>query len=312
MPGLRRTGQGVHHRRLSAPIQSRNRRPPVLDGSCLRACSGSRFGGLPSTLLSGCRFSFQAKQMSHSPSAHLTLRFHGDLRNLLKGVERGAGAIDYPLNRKASLKDIIESLGVPHTEIGCIKDAAKELSFACIPVGGMLLDIYAASADFPPTVATVLRPEPLEALRFMVDSNVSRLTGLLRMAGFDALPVPTGSKRSVAEAAAVSGRILLTRDKELLQHRCVVYGRLLRSQKPHEQLAEVSNHYQLAPLKSPFSRCMRCNGLLESIDKESILGRLEPLTKKYYSAFKQCPLCEQIYWSGSHHQNMIKILESIF
>jgi hypothetical protein len=249
--------------------------------------------------------------MSHSPTANLFLRFHGDIRNLLKGAGRGAVTIDYPLTRRASLKDIIESLGVPHTEIGCIKDGPKQLSFGCLPVGGEHFDIYDASADFPPTVATVLRPEPLDGFRFMVDINVSRLTGLLRMIGFDALPVPTGPKRRVAEKAATTGRILLTRDKELLQHRCVVYGRLLRSQKPREQLMEVSNLYQLALLMAPFSRCMRCNGLLEPIAKETVLARLEPLTKKYYTVFKQCALCEQLYWSGSHHRSMTKILESI-
>lgn len=245
---------------------------------------------------------------------HLKLHFHGDLKELLKKADAQRDFVSYPLTRKASIKDIIESMGIPHTEVGGIRTETGEFDFSFVPRDEMLLEIHPLSQRQPPTQPTVLRPDPIPSYRFMVDINVSRLAALLRMAGFDTESVrelpKLDTKQAIAAAASEQGRILLSRDRELMKLRSVMHGRLLRSQIPYRQLQEIVNLYRLLPLAEPFSRCMKCNHLLVPVPKETILSRLEPLTKKYYTIFSQCSHCETIYWRGSHYERMLEILKT--
>jgi len=245
----------------------------------------------------------------------LRLAIHGDIRDLLQRKFRQDSVIDYALSRSASIKDIIEAMGIPHTEIGSIEKGADQLDFSYIPVPGDHLDIHAPAAGSGPTEATVLRPLPLASCRFLVDINVARLARLLRMAGIDTESVLDAAdlncKRDIAEASAASGRILLSRDKELLKHREVTFGRLVRTQDSSSQLSEIINFYNLQSEVSPFSRCLKCNDILAPVAKQSVVHRLEPLTKRYYHSFKRCTSCSSIYWRGSHHQRMRDLLEPI-
>jgi hypothetical protein len=251
--------------------------------------------------------------MAPDQSPPLQLRFYGDLGALLKHPARLRETVLYPLARRASIKDIIESLGIPHTEIGRLQSAGGEVGFSFLPAPGDRVDVHPVGGDLLPTAATVLRPEPLRAYRFLVDVNVSRLASLLRMAGFDAASVREQSnltsRSAVASAARQQERILVSRDRELLKLRTVIHGRLIRNQDPTRQLHEVVTVYRLQLLARPFSRCMKCNRPLAPVAKEAILSRLEPLTKKYYSVFSRCPQCENIYWQGSHYERMLKILD---
>jgi len=246
--------------------------------------------------------------------APLQLRFRGDLSALLRITDAHGEIVSYPITRNASIKDIIESLGIPHTEVGSMQAADGEVDFSFIPQAGDRLEILPISADSPPIRPTTLRPDPVQSYRFLVDINVSRLASLLRMAGFDSESVqqlgPLDSKRAVAAAAPKQDRILLSRDRELLKFRAVMHGRLIRNQNPYLQLQEIVNLYRLQRLAKPFSRCMTCNHLLVPVEKATILPRLEPLTKKYYSVFSQCSHCGNIYWQGSHYERMREILKT--
>jgi uncharacterized protein with PIN domain len=104
---------------------------------------------------------------------------------------------------------------------------------------------------------------------------------------------------------------LLTRDRRLMMYAAVQHGYYLRSQNPLEQTVEVVRRFDLGSIFSPFSRCLRCNALLEPIEKERVIGQLEPLTKIYYNEFRRCTGCRQVYWSGSHFTKLQKRLEQI-
>ena len=253
--------------------------------------------------------------MSAGEKDHLLLTFHGEIRCLLYYKFRQDPVVRYPLSRSASIKDIIEALGIPHTEIGSIEKNLAQLDFSYIPRPGDHLDISPIAPGAGAAESSVLRPRPPQPYCFMVDINVARLTGLLRMAGFDTLSVlditELKSKRDIAETSSSLGRILLSRDKELLKHREVTFGRLVRSQDSESQLYEIIDLYNLKNKLLPFSRCMKCNGTLVEVTKQSVLELLEPLTKKYYHSFKRCGSCSSIYWRGSHHQKMLKLLEPI-
>lgn len=248
-------------------------------------------------------------------SDDLLLTLHGDLPGLLLRQHRPHTEIRYPLSRQASIKDILEAVGIPHTEIGAIEKHTQQLDFSHLPEPGEKFDIYPVPAGAAALQPSLLRPDPPAEIRFLVDINVARLAGLLRMAGFDTVSVREAEevpgKREIALLGTRSGRIILSRDKELLKHREVTFGRLVRNQDPARQLYEIVDFYGIHSNLAPFSRCLRCNGLLEPVDKQRVMDQLEPLTKKYYYSFRRCGSCSQVYWKGSHHERMVALLEPI-
>ncbi len=239
----------------------------------------------------------------------LYLIFHGNTRDLVR-LPLQEGMVQYPLNRRAAIKDIIEAAGVPHTEVGRIVWAGRDLTFHCIPVGGEQIHLYPFTNTISVTRATVLRPEPFAGLKFLVDTNAAKLARNLRMAGIDAASVPAAGNLDIARLAILEERIVLTRNRELLKVRTITFGQLLRSENPLQQLAEVVQRYNLQSRIRPFSRCLHCNAVLRPVAKEQIIDRLEPLTKKYYNDFKQCEMCTKIYWRGSHHERMAGMIRT--
>jgi uncharacterized protein with PIN domain len=115
----------------------------------------------------------------------------------------------------------------------------------------------------------------------------------------------------LVEIASSKNRALLTRDRRLLMYAAVKHGYYLRSQDPLEQTIEVLRRFDLGSTLWPFSRCLRCNALLEPAEKEKVIGQLEPLTKIYYDDFRRCSGCAQVYWSGSHFTKLQKRIEQI-
>ncbi len=198
---------------------------------------------------------------------------------------------------------------MPHTEIARLYVNGQETDFGHIARPHDAVAVEPVSAPFDVFTPTMLRPEPLRAIRFVVDVNVGKLATLLRMAGFNTAYQNHLRDRELAEIARREKRILLTKDTNLLKRKSVVFGHLVRAVRPKEQLAEVIELFDLADKVRPLSRCLRCNLALVPVEKKAILHRLEPLTRKYYDAFHQCPGCQKIYWAGSHKDRMQDYLQ---
>src|SRR5690606_467306 len=115
----------------------------------------------------------------------------------------------------------------------------------------------------------------------------------------------------VARLAHEEGRIVLTRDRALLQHKIITHGYFVRADGPREQVREVLARLQLQGAVRPFTRCLRCNGVLEDVAKEAVLDRLEPKTRLYYERFRRCSGCGQAYWRGSHFRRMERLCEEL-
>ncbi len=195
-----------------------------------------------------------------------------------------------------SIKHLIESLGIPHTEIGLLQVNGHEQGLDHITQDGDRIQVQAAGNGCP--------VEP----RFLLDGHLGRLAAYLRMLGFDSLYRIDYEDEELAELAHHENRILLTRDRRLLMRKVVGYGYCLRSLSPHEQLLECVRRFDLADKITPFHRCLRCNHILEPVNKDKILDRLEPLTKKYFDDFRICPACDQVYWKGSHYERMQELI----
>lgn len=237
--------------------------------------------------------------------------FHDDLPALLRPQWRPEKRLVFPADRPASVKDVIESYGLPHTEIGRIDCNGQQVGFSFPVEDNQTFDIYGVDKPWKVTSPTLLRPDPLQDIAFIVDVNVGKLAKYLRMAGFDTLYDYRWDDKKIVDVLEHENRIVLSRDLGLLKRKLVVFGRYVRTENPVEQLVEIISLLNLTQQIEPFSRCLECNTVLEHVDKNTILHRLEPLTIKYYTSFCMCPSCDKIYWQGSHRDKMEKLLAII-
>ncbi len=212
----------------------------------------------------------------------------------------------YTLNRKASVKDIIESFGVPHTEVGHIFYNEIEIDFACIPDLTGSIHVHPITEPFDVLSSSFLRPHPMTQIKFVSDVNVIRLGRLLRLSGFDVKYTPDYSDKEIADIAQEEKRIVLTRDTALLKRKKIDFAKRIRADMPYDQLVETIRFFGLRNLMSFFSRCTACNAVLVKVKKEDILHLLEPKTKQYFDTFFQCPHCKNVFWRGSHYDNIKK------
>ena len=243
-----------------------------------------------------------------SGKEHLTIKFPEAFIFFNRRLQDNLQIV-YPICRRSSLKDIIESLGVPHTEIGAIEINGEDMEFGFVPRQSCRIVLYPIAFPFDVTLSSILRPDPLKKLRFIVDVNVGKLAVLLRMIGMNTAYNNEFTDSEIARKAESDGRVVLSKDIGLLKRKQIHYGRYVRAIHPDDQLKEIINFFGIQRKLFPFSRCVRCNTKLVPVDKKDVLNRLEPNTQKYFNHFKLCTTCNRIFWKGSHHESMEKRLK---
>jgi uncharacterized protein with PIN domain len=236
------------------------------------------------------------------------LRFHGDLIVFLRSRADDA-VIERPLAEKTSIKDIIESCGVPHPEVDLILVDEQTVGFNHTLATDTKVEVFPVESRG--TDRTEKRLQTIGIARFVTDGHLGGLTRNLRLLGFDVAYPKNADDRELLKVMARENRALLTRDRRLLMHGIVQHGYCPRSQNADEQTIEVVRRFDLSELIAPFARCLRCNAPLEEAAKADVIDKLEPLTKIYYEQFRRCPGCKQIYWSGSHFPKLQKRIEEI-
>jgi uncharacterized protein len=236
------------------------------------------------------------------------LCFHGDL-DVFLGSKASDAVIERRLAEKTSIKDIIESCGVPHPEVDLILVDEQTVGFDHTLASDTKVEVF--PVQHRDTDCTKKRLQMIGITRFVSDGHLGRLTRNLRLFGFDVAYRQNADDRQLLDVMVRENRALLTRDRRLLMHGIVQHGYWPRSQNADEQTIEVIRRFDLSELIAPFTRCLRCNAPLEEAAKADIIDKLEPLTKIYYDQFRRCPACKQIYWSGSHFPKLQKRIEEI-
>ncbi|HXW14482.1 MAG TPA: Mut7-C RNAse domain-containing protein [Terriglobia bacterium] len=233
-------------------------------------------------------------------------RFYAELNDFLPAENRGK-ELTRCFNVSGSVKDFVESFGVPHTEVDLVLANGNPVDFSYPVRDGDRVSVYPVFESLDITSISRVRTAPLRALRFLLDVHVGRLAAYLRMAGFDALYGNQASDTELAGIVAREGRVLLTRDRYLLMRTAVDRGYWIRSAEPKQQLLEVVKRFDLAGSMRPFTRCLACNAILEGASRESVLERLPPKVMDK-DVFHICPSCHRVYWEGSHHERMSHLL----
>jgi uncharacterized protein with PIN domain len=227
------------------------------------------------------------------------VRFHGELNDFLAPAKRNI-EFEYVTGATDTIKHVVESLGVPHTEFekvivnGEVRFSNDQLS------EGDRIQIF-------PYAEPILLTDP----RFVADGHLGRLAAYLRMLGFDTWYDRFADDVILASTASSEQRLLLTRDVGLLKRREVERGYCVRSDNPHTQLREVARRFALADRISPFRRCMNCNGHLYPVLTQEVEHLLPPHTRETKNEFSRCSQCGKVYWRGSHHARMLGWIEEL-
>jgi uncharacterized protein with PIN domain len=236
------------------------------------------------------------------------LKFHGDLDFFLGSRSHGRVA-ERTLNEKTSVKDVVESCGVPHPEVDLILVDGQPVNFHYALERDTDIDVY--PVRFTCTYSEKDRLQVRCIKRFVADGHLGKLTRTLRLLGFDVAYDRQAQDRQLLGVMESENRALLTRDRRLLMHAMVKAGYCPRSQNADEQTIEVIRRFDLFDSIAPFTRCLRCNAPLQEVAKADVIEKLEPLTKIYYNQFRRCTGCGQIYWAGSHFSKLQKRLDEI-
>ena len=198
--------------------------------------------------------------------------------------------------RAATLKNAIEALGIPHTEIGRIRVNGIAATRDRIVRAGDVVETF----PWPQSGAS---PDVV-VLHFIADAHLGALARFLRMLGFDTIHDNGLADAAIRELALAERRIVLTRDRELLKCREILVGAYVRALDPAQQLRQTVARFGLLPHLKPFSLCLRCNVRLAPVEKSEVIARLPETVAREHECFVRCPACERIYWPGSHFARM--------
>ncbi len=238
------------------------------------------------------------------------LRFYEELNEFLS-PERRKVRFEKQLLLPTTVKDLIQSCGVPHTEVDLILVNGNSVDFDYRVGDGDDVSVYPVFETLDISDVTRLQERPLRRLRFVADSHLGKLVRRLRLLGLDVTFDKHVRGRELIEQAVSQKRVLLTRNRQLLMANIVQRGYCVRSDQPDEQVVEVIRRFDLGNNLKPFSRCLRCNGLLKPVPKEDVLHRLPPMTRETYDKFFQCQNCRKIYWPGSHFEKLEQFVETV-
>jgi uncharacterized protein with PIN domain len=150
--------------------------------------------------------------------------------------------------------------------------------------------------------------------KFIVDRNVGKLARFLRLMGYDTRFFDGGDDSELVAIAKAEGRVILSRDTQIMKRRLITSGRiravLIQSDQPGEQIRQVIDTLNLDSRFRPFSLCLECNQPLVERAKEEVKELVPPYVFKTQEQFMQCPSCRRVYWRGTHWRAMTKKLES--
>ncbi|NOY97103.1 MAG: Mut7-C ubiquitin/RNAse domain-containing protein [Chlorobi bacterium] len=239
-----------------------------------------------------------------------SFRFYAELNDFIP-AGRKQKCFDYSFLGPITVKEVIESMGVPHSQVDMVLVNGEAVDFSYRINESDYISVYPVFESIDISSASKVRKEPLRHTKFILDAHLGKLAKYLRMIGFDTLYKNDYTDSTIREIGRTEHRIILTRDKGLLNSKKVTHGYYVRAIHPEEQLSEIIEKLDLYSRIDPLSRCLICNGKLKKVNKEDILEQVKPDTAQFFNSFYQCPSCNKIFWEGSHYDRMSRFIKRI-
>lgn len=239
---------------------------------------------------------------------HVTIRFYEELNDLLPAAQRKRD-IEVPLHGRRAVKDVIESFGVPHTEVDLVLVNGEPAESGQLLQPGDRVSVYPVFETLPVGDVTRVRGGPLRQSRFLCDVHLGKLARRLRLLGFDTVLAGHEDDAHLVQQCEREQRVLLTCDRRLLMRNEVTRGVLIRSPDANAQVRQVLDRLHLRGECAPFTRCTSCNGPLEEIKPdtpafENALAEAPPRVREWCGEFQRCEGCGRLYWPGTHYERL--------
>jgi uncharacterized protein with PIN domain len=238
-------------------------------------------------------------------------RFYQELNDFLAPQRRGR-EFACRCAPAATVKHMIEALGVPHTEVELVLVDGASVGFDRVLRDGERVAVFPMFEAFDVTPLVRVRAAPLRSMRslcFLADAHLGGLARLTRLMGFDTLYDNGWPDEEIERLATSEGRVVLTRDRELLKRRAITHGCYLRALRPLEQLRELFDRLHLERAARPFTRCIACNAALAPAAPALVAARVPADVRSRHERFSRCQGCGRVYWEGSHWRRMRGIVE---
>lgn len=240
----------------------------------------------------------------------VTFRFYEELNDFLPHNKRKKRFQHFFIDR-TSIKDMIESLGVPHTEIDLILVNGTSVNFSYLVNDGDDISVYPIFESLDISNIQHLRAKPLRKPKFILDVHLGSLAKYMRMVGLDTLYRNNYCDEEIVKISLADRRTIITRDKGILKRADVTHSYWIRSTKTTEQFIEVIKRFDLHNYLKEFSRCLICNTVLKKIPKAKVINQIPPKVKESQFDFYYCKNCNKVFWKGSHYFRMKGIIEKM-
>ena len=240
----------------------------------------------------------------------ISIRFYEELNDFLPCDLRKK---EYSIknNDARSVKDLIESQGVPHTEVDLILVNSKSVGFGYNLKEGDRISVYPCFETLDITQVSRLGRPPLRSPHFIADVNLGKLSRNLRLLGLDCYYQNDINDWQVSEISYQEKRIVLTRDRGLLKRKSITHGVFIHSVEAVAQTLELIKRINLENFIKPFTRCLKCNGLLRPVDKCSVHSIVPIRIYNNMDRFFMCNICRKVYWKGSHWSKLTTLIKKI-
>ena len=242
--------------------------------------------------------------------AKATFRFYEELNDFLAPWQRRRD-VEIEVAPTETVKHAIEVLGVPHTEVELVLVGGASVGLAQRLADGDRVAVYPRFEALDITPLLRLRERPLRTTRFVADAHLGGLARRLRLSGFDTLFDNGYPDDELVRLSRGEGRIVLTRDRELLKRRELTHGCFVHAQQPDAQWREVIERLDLRASARPFTRCLACNSPLHAVPKAEVEHALPPSVREQHERFARCGGCDRVYWEGSHWRRMRDKLDTV-
>jgi uncharacterized protein with PIN domain len=244
------------------------------------------------------------------PILKATFRFYEELNDFLPEEIRKT-SFQAEFTGKRSIKDMIEAMGVPHTEIDLILVNGSSVDFNYIVQEGDRVSVYPIFESLNIENVTRLREMPLRKTSFIADVDLGDIVKYMRCLGFDVYFNTSLTPREIIEISKQDTRIILTKSTKLLKFKNVTHGMYIRPGTTEDQVKRIIDNLDIRDQARPFSRCLLCNSLLTDIPKERVWDRIPPKTREWCDQYTYCQSCDRLYWKGTHFVRMKKRIDRI-
>ncbi|MGB9664380.1 MAG: Mut7-C RNAse domain-containing protein, partial [Ignavibacteria bacterium] len=206
---------------------------------------------------------------------------------------------------RTTVKDLIESFNVPHSEVDVILVNGNSVNFSYLIDDGDVIKVYPPDSKLQLKKLKKLCRYPKGKPKFICDVHLGSLAKNLRKLGLDVLYNNSFSDDEILKISIRERRVILTKDVGLLKRKDAAFGYFVRNTEPNKQTREILKVFPVKKYIDPFSRCLECGTKLKRTSREKAQAKLPDHYFEIKMKFYNCPNCDKIYWQGSHFEKMM-------